>query len=269
MNVSPQSQSALDKLLQGEEIKSGDLTIGPLDQQARTLLRVLIDYYEDLCGRKGTDQARSLRRAFGSLLQSALRHRRTNLGDVGHGESETQEASHRPRTPIVSLPLGWRLFRMQCQSIRGIAPPGETFVFSFDGVSTLLFGPNASGKSSLLAAVIWCIAGRTMTDATEVVETSPLYGIPNTSGRATKLRDWPVIHTLPVTGNPRNITPDCWVQLELRSADGSRHLHLRRSLLRELEVSSDAIMWSKCSSLDVYGIRPPRLATLSLGSLDL
>ena len=56
------------------------------------------------------------------------------------------------------------LHRLRCYSIRGIAPLGTDFEFSFDGEPTLIYGPNGSGKSSLLNAVTWILTGTVVTD---------------------------------------------------------------------------------------------------------
>ncbi len=248
MQASPQSQAALDKLLCGGALSSGDLTIGPLAEPTTILLSVVADRYEDLRGRSGTDQAHALRRLYMAAARTAEEGQPRPSGIA--------ENEGRPVTGGVAKgsPPGWRLLRLRCQSIRGIAPHGEVFTFSFEGKSTLIFGPNGSGKSSLLSAVGWVLTGQTATDADEGLDQAPLYSIPKSSGKSSKIKDWPVIHTLP-PDDPRRVTPACWARIELRSTDG-RQLHLRRSTPGALESSSDGATWGPCPALDAHGIQP-------------
>ena len=68
MSVSPQAQSVLDRLEAGECVSatSGAVTLGPLDEPTRLLLRVLMAHRRDLDQRKGGDQAEALRKFYAS-----------------------------------------------------------------------------------------------------------------------------------------------------------------------------------------------------------
>jgi hypothetical protein len=250
MNLSPQSQAALERLWQGQTLTCGSLSIGPLADDAVRALRVIVDQFDDLRGRAGVDQARALRTAYAAALVAEDE-------DVGgDAPCPVNAPSLVGAVPVVGVRCSWRLVRMKCKNIRGVAPFDEIFTFEYDGRSTLLYGPNASGKSSLLGAVIWGLTGKTVTDAAEVADTSPVYCSPDSSGKPSRIRDWPVMHTLPAGSNVRTATTDCWVLLELRSADTSSRLHFRRSLARGLEASADGLTWMPCSSLEPHGISP-------------
>lgn len=131
---------------------------------------------------------------------------------------------------------------------------GDVFEFSFDGSSTLLFGPNGSGKSSLLNAIVWVLTGAVVTDCEDDSAEMSMYGPAKGGGRGTKLRDWPVVHTLPHDGDPRTVSLDCWAELWLKADGGGRTLHLRRALDGRLEESRDGDGWHPCASLSAHGI---------------
>ena len=148
------------------------------------------------------------------------------------------------------------LHRLRCYSIRGIAPLGTDFEFSFDGEPTLIYGPNGSGKSSLLNAVTWILAGTVVTDGYGDAHEVPLYSPLGQKSRPTKIRNWPIVHTLPHTGDPGSAELDCWGELELRAETGSKTLHIRRRFRGELEESEDGVSWRPCPSLLKQGITP-------------
>jgi energy-coupling factor transporter ATP-binding protein EcfA2 len=150
----------------------------------------------------------------------------------------------------------WRLHRVRCVSVRGVAPISAEFVFDFEGSSVLLYGGNGSGKSSLLNVVCWVLTGRVVTDGDDDADEIPLYAPPKPGGRAAKLCEWPVVHTLPDGADALPETPDCWAELRLQSADKAHALFLRRSLRGSLEESDDGVGWRPCASLARHGIAP-------------
>jgi predicted ATPase len=84
-----------------------------------------------------------------------------------------------------------------CQSIRGLAPLAQQFEFDFAGKSNLIYGSNGSGKSSLLAAVLWVILGTAVTDADDPDETAPIRATVQKGKNPKKINDWPVMAALP------------------------------------------------------------------------
>lgn len=68
MSISPQAKSVLDRLQAGETVfsSSGAVTLGPLDEPARLLLRVLTDHQRDLQQRTEADHVAALRWLYAS-----------------------------------------------------------------------------------------------------------------------------------------------------------------------------------------------------------
>ncbi len=267
MHLSPQSKSVLDTLLTGGVITAGKVTIGPLDQTTQLLLQVVIDNYDQLSTAHGPNQAEALLKSYltASTPESNKSPPASTSVDI---EAKDKTATiHRVKSPQNSTALpaipnfpsrpAWRLYNLKCSSIKGVAPRGEEFPFSFDGKSNLIFGPNGSGKSSLLGAVIWVLTGETLTDATEPKDIASIHTTSKDTmdtAKGLKICDWPAISTLPDTDDPRSVTPDSLAQIELKSSDESNIIYLRRSLTKELEIKVDNSAWNPCADLSPYGI---------------
>ena len=64
MAISPQSQSVLDRLNNGERVTSGSEFVGPLDAPTRLLLKLLVEESDVLNRESGAEQARKLREVY-------------------------------------------------------------------------------------------------------------------------------------------------------------------------------------------------------------
>jgi hypothetical protein len=233
MELSPQSAQEVQKLLNGLPIRSGDLIVGALDATAKKTLSILVTHSSVLLPVKGVSQADEFRRLFKA--------------------EQTVEPEISPTatpTAVIRPQRNWRLEKLTCKSVRGIAPPGEQFEFNFGSKSLLIFGPNGSGKSSLASAVIWALTGNMPTDSENPLPTATLYRLADSS----KACEWEVIRTLPNTileatsGND-----DCFAQVELRDGAGNA-IHFRRELIAGLTSSIDLLTWQPCKSLEDFGI---------------
>lgn len=158
--------------------------------------------------------------------------------------------------PDFASPPAWRLHELRCRSIKGVAPPGEEFTFSFEGKSNLLFGPNGSGKSSLLGAVMWVLTGLTLTDDPEEKDVASIHRTSEGAKRGSKICNWPAISTLPDTNDPGSVTPDSMASIELKSWDEKTAIYFRRTLTKGLEVRMDEQAWTPCADLSIYAIKP-------------
>lgn len=267
MHLSPQSKSILDKLLTGGAITAGKITIGPLDQTTQLLLQVVIDNYNQLSTTHGQNQADSLLKCYltASKAKSDKSPSTSTPADTedkdktatAHKAQSPQSSTPLPAIPNFPIPSAWRLHNLKCSSIKGVAPRGEEFPFSFDGKSNLIFGLNGSGKSSLLGAVIWVLTGETLTDAAEPKDIASIHRTSKDTmdtAKGSKICDWPAISTLPDTDDPRSVTPDSLAQIELKSSDESNIIYLRRSLTKGLEIKVDNSAWNPCANLSPYGI---------------
>lgn len=263
MPISPQTQSVLARLQAGETLQSGAVSLGPLDEPTALLLRVLLDNQRDLEQRKGADQAEALcrfvvmARQTGADQAAALTE--GPAGNADRGVASVHNARDESSAPSASRACSpqshWRLWNVVCQSIRGVAPAGEVLEFAFDGKSTLIFGSNGSGKSSLLGAIMWVLTGRVILDTEQHVESAPIYRVPSSADKGAKICDWPVVATLPIDSEPNGANTACMAELELHSED--RHvLWIRRTLAGRVETSRDRSSWTVCASLAEWGIDP-------------
>src|SRR5262249_31221270 len=158
MMVPGPSDAAINDLVGGGQLRSGKLVVGPLGPDAVRLLRAVWESRDDLAKSKGAEQVAVLRREYQKDAPAASPGAAAAAGGAGAARSR------------------WRIHRLCCQSVRGIAPVGVPFEFPFEGSPLLIYGPNGSGKTSLLNAVIWIFTGRVSTDAEEdEAEEIPLY----------------------------------------------------------------------------------------------
>lgn len=244
MKLSPQSQAVVAQLLEARTVVKGRATVGPLDDTTRSLLKVIVKHSDELLRLKGEDRASKLREKF-----------------IAETTADTQQASVTAQSPhptIVASPTPpyWKIARLRCQSIRGVAPPAEVFEFDFHGHSNLLYGPNGSGKSSLLGAIIWILTGEAIVDAASPVAEAPLYKPVDGSTAGSKLRDWPIVATLPSDADVTKATPQCWGELHLTRPSDGVSLTLRRTFGSPLQASLDGMTWTAVDDLAQVGVNP-------------
>jgi len=266
MRLTPESKSILDTLLTGGILSAGNISIGPFDEITRLLLKVLIDNYDTLSTDRGVQQAESLLKFYLNSVKQATNETPPNsetsqpesqkLKETTHKKIEPETSKDVMKIPSFEIPANWRLHELKCRSIKGVAPAGEEFPFSFDGKSILLYGPNGSGKSSLLGAVMWVLTGITLTDDPEQKEVSSIHRTSKGAKRGSKIRDWPTIATLPDTNDPSSCAPDSTATIQLKSSDNNTILYLRRIIDEELEISLNEQAWMPCPDLSKYGIKP-------------
>ncbi|WP_157369253.1 AAA family ATPase [Zavarzinella formosa] len=241
----------VDGLLAGKSFAVGKIVVGPFGPKTMRLLTALWQARTNLSNQKGPAQAVAARNAFTSVNQP--------------DDSTPPPSVDRASTPLrlhqddLGPPAArWRLHHLRAHSIRGLGPSGETISFDFDGVPMLIYGPNGSGKSSLLGAIGWVLTGRAVTDCDTEDDGShfSLYARAQGGERGPKITDWPIIHSLPSGANPVTEPPNCWAELSLCSEDGSRRLHIRRSLTQDVEASADGVTWKPCPDFAAHGISP-------------
>ncbi len=233
MELSPQSAQEVQKLLRGIGIRSGSVVVGPLNDAGKKALSLLADHISRLQQFKGAAQAQEFRKLY-----------------KAEATTTPEQDAEATTSPNLQAPRKWKLEKLTCKSIRGIAPPGEQFEFTFDSKSLLIFGPNGSGKSSLASAVIWVLTGNAPTDSDSPSTTAPLYRLSDNA----KACDWDVIRTLPnVISEATSSNDGCFAQVELHD-DAGNIIHLRRDLVNGLASSADCVTWQPCKTLDVFGI---------------
>jgi energy-coupling factor transporter ATP-binding protein EcfA2 len=239
------AEAAIDDLHTGKPLKSGKVKVGPIGPHTRRLLTVLWNERVALAAKTGAEQGRHARRSYLGVASSPA-------GDASGALSGDVPADS-PSDP--TSPRSWRLHRLRTMSFRGIAPLGEPFEHQFAGAPTLIYGTNGSGKSSLLSAVVWVLAGEVVTDAGEAAGSIAVYARKKASADPTKVGTWPSVHTLPRLQDPTKVPQDCWVEIHLRTPCEKHDLFLRRDLAG-LQESADGETWQTCESLETHGIGP-------------
>ncbi len=260
MTFSPQSQAVVDQLLAGKKVSSARAALGPLDEAGRTLLRVVSEKHAKLQARNGTEQLEFLCERYKEAKKISAEESVTKEEPclppeaVANNETLAVAKSQKPTSKNAYV-----LKRLESTSFRGLAPAGQSVTFDFDGKSNLIYGPNGSGKTSLLGAVIWVMTGQAISDAQDKNETAPVHTAPNSDGKRKKLADWAVVATLPDGGITKNTRQECSAQIELASSDGKSTLHLKRchnSRCHNSEltarINDDA--WKPCADLTQFGI---------------
>jgi hypothetical protein len=145
----------------------------------------------------------------------------------------------------------WKLSKLRACSFRGLAPAGCVWHHDFAGKSHLFYGPNASGKSSLLGAVTWCLTGRIYRDdrPPSPPEEVPVYTAKRKSAGTRSdgltLTDKNGVNT--ARGE------SYWVDLQLEDGAGGR-LWVQRHSLAGLARSADGVTWVPVSRLEEVGI---------------
>ncbi|EDL60603.1 AAA family ATPase [Gimesia maris] len=246
MSLNLQSQNVINKLLDGSNITSGKVSLGPLSPSEKLILRIIIEDKDAISNKTGESLASDVRSSY-LIAKEAV-----EKSDENRIKDELQ--------PLAEVDLeipakrSYLLADLTCKSFRGIAPAGEKVHFSFDTKSNLIYGPNGSGKTSLLGAVIWVLTGSAISDANDTSETAPVHAISNSGSKGSKITDWPVVATLPEGNITKTTEQECFAQVKLISQDRQHELHLRRSISNGLEHSSDETDWKNCSNLEQFGI---------------
>jgi energy-coupling factor transporter ATP-binding protein EcfA2 len=250
LRLSPQSQAIVDALLGGESRASGSVALGPLDATTKIVLGIIVDDYGEIDDLRGVDRAKDFLNRYRARVTK-------DQEEIENGETAlTEEDAERPDDETVgTTPRGWRLIELKASSFRGLAPPGDEIEFPFDGKSTLIFGSNGTGKSSLLGAVVWVLANQTITDADTDDENAAVYENSDGTEFGKKIRQWRINQTLP-DSDIAKATADGWAALRIQSSDGKETKWLRRKQPEELEQSDDGETWIPCNDLTHLGIQP-------------
>ena len=165
------------------------------------------------------------RRLLAYLLASDVRKPTGLPASFVAGLSTAFGANEDPATSNTASPTGttnahsWRLKSVVTEGFGGLNSwRGRPFSFNFNGESLLLEGPNASGKSSLVGAILWAISGERPRDQANVKpnEMRPVF-----SSNDKQAGEWPPIACYPPTPDDLNSPPRVRVQLTFQASDGS------------------------------------------------
>jgi chromosomal replication initiation ATPase DnaA len=154
MSLNLQSQNVINQLLDAKKIASGNLQIGPLTPSEELLLRVILEEKNSISNKTGEALASFVRSSYLNAKEKEEKSDKSNTKDELEPSVEDDIEILKKRSYLLA--------ELTCRSFRGIAPAGEEITFSFDTKSNLIYGPNGSGKTSLLGAVIWVLTGSAM-----------------------------------------------------------------------------------------------------------
>jgi len=129
--------------------------------------------------------------------------------------------------------LHWRLHGITTHNYRGLTEwEGGEFTHDFMGKPSHIFGPNGSGKTGILSAILWCLTGACLRERSEPEE--EVCGVAvyeDESCTECVCNGWPEIVTVPHSMTAQELaelTPHCWVEVELVAGD--RRIVVRRTL---------------------------------------
>ena len=165
------------------------------------------------------------RRLFAFLLSTDVRQPTGLAKAFVTGLSTVYQAGDDPALlatvsrPSDSDSTGWRLKSVETKGFGGLNSwGGGTFRFEFDGESLLLEGPNASGKSSLVGAIVWALSGERPRDQADTKADEPR---PVFTANETLAGDWPPIATYPPNVAHLQSPASVFVKLTFQASDGS------------------------------------------------
>ena len=213
------------------------------------------------------------RRLFEFLLSSKVRKPTGLAPEFVKSLSKAFEASHDPaqRSTAVSTadtPTAgpWRLQSVKTVGFGGLnAWNGDTFCFDVDGESVILEGANGSGKSSLVAAIIWGLTGERPRDHADSMADEPQ---PVFSNIDTKIGKWPPIAAYPDSRAEIGSQPRVHVELTFENSSGSRATVARTLESGRISRNWDAEMDVPPILIEAGLLMPSRLARLHLKGDD-
>ncbi len=251
MSYSPQSRFIINKLIEGQTISSGSVTIDELNSSTKKLLTLIVDNQDELSALSGGSRIDKLLTIFQDATQS------DEISSAEQNEKETVESNKAEQTEVAeeASPKRYRLHQIECISFRGLAPTGEKVEFNFGGQSNLIYGPNGSGKSSLLGAVNWVFNGTFVNDFHDDSSQARIFKPQEDDKPLKKVADWNTVVTLPDSQISGTTKQECNVQITLIDAEGAS-LFLRRSLSDGLECSQDGENWEVCNNICDIGLHP-------------
>jgi len=239
--LSFRTRQFVEALLAGKHVVGGDVTLGPLAQEAQTALKTIAEYLAELKPRSAAERAEFLLNSKKADVEKSA-------------EPALPELRSEPTAWLKNLRLGW----IRACSFRGLAPAGEEWEFDLAQESHLLFGPNGSGKSSLMGAISWCLTGCVFRD--DRPPQPPEDVVTYTAGDSPRKGSmWPDAATLPPSRVPLSACePTYWVALELVGEDAkgnAKRIWVRRHDDEGLGYSPNGEEpWESIGSLTEVGI---------------
>ena len=160
----------------------------------------------------------------------------------------------------------WSLRSIRTEGFGGLNSwNGGSFQFDLDGQSVTLEGTNGSGKSSLVAAIVWGLTGERPRDQANSEAETPQ---PVFSGEDTPVGKWPPIATYPDSAGKIRSRPRVTVELTFQDSSGSRAAITRTLDGEEVTTSWPGEIQIPRILIEAGLLMPLRLTTLRLQDED-
>lgn len=233
------TRRVVTSLCSGKEAEIGGMQIGPLGQPGRLILATIVSDLKGLSSVGGRDLTQAFREAYQKVSPDALPR-----------EENTREAA---RSSNACKP--YKLGKVNCCSFRGLAPGRTEWEYDFGGKSHLLYGPNGCGKSSLLGAISWCLAGCIYRDD-QPPDRPTSVRIYSGDGSKCKAGERPdALSLMDKQGANTDEDEEYWVRVQLLGQDNSS-IWIERHNMEGLRKSDDAQVWTSIATLDEMGVDP-------------
>lgn len=237
--LNPRTRLEVLKLVTGRTTKLGKETLALENEAERKMLFIIAQSNAILSHETGA-----------SLQEKVLELWETTTVPI----AETY-ATKKPDDQIASP--RWRIGKIVAQSFRGLAPALHEWSFDLEGKCHLLFGPNGSGKTSLLGALSWCLTGKIFRDdgAPSNPESVSVF---STTEEPKLLGERPdALALMDADGQSTGLNELYWVKLQFlgTDADGNTKVRwLQRNSNNGLSSSDDGISWLSIKSIQEIGL---------------
>ena len=236
--LNPRTRLEVQKLISGQASKLGKETLVLATEAEKKMLYVIAQNNVRLSHETGS----SLQEKVLELLEDA------ELPIVDNANVEIAIDAVLPK---------WRLGKIVAQSFRGLAPALYEWSIDLEGRCHLLFGPNGSGKTSLLGALSWCLTGKIFRDDSPPSNPEPI-AVYSTANEPKHLGERPdALALMDADGQSTNLNEPYWVKLQLLGIDTDGNIQerwLRRDSASGLSYSDDGSNWTVIKSIQEIGL---------------
>ncbi len=236
--LNPRTRLEIQKLISGKASKLGKETLILETEAERKMLYILAQSNVSLSHETG----------------ASLQERVLELWDTTTIPVIDAEATDTPEDHAASP--RWRIGKIVAQSFRGLAPALHEWVFDLEGRCHLLFGPNGSGKTSLLGALSWCLTGKIFRDDSPPSNPEPISVFSATEPKLLGERP-DALALMDADGQSTSLNERYWVKLQLLGIDADGNIQerwLQRDSGSGLSYSDDGANWTQIKSIQEIGL---------------